>query len=181
MTGELDRGPRARPRPGERRSGISLLVVLATLGVIAVLAAVVIPAVFTRGSLTVDNAARILVRDMRAAQNWAAYHGHDVTFLIEASGDGYHVVDHNGEVIVRKDPPGRFERRFSIDGVFEGVTLSEVDLGPKRAVTFDAQGRISRSGSVRVNFRDGHRRVTVSEKTGLVAIEDEPGENGTRR
>ena len=162
--------------PRRERSGISLLVVVATLTLIAAIAAVVIPAVFRRGDITLDNAGRLLARELRAAQGWAAHHGHPVTFVFEASGDGYRVVDHLGEVIVRSDPPGTFERRYSSDAVFEGVRISAVDFGPERAVTFAADGGVSRGGSVTVTFKDEQLTVTVSAPTGSVAITGLSGE-----
>jgi len=156
--------------PRRARSGVSLLVVLATLTLIAAIAAVVIPAVFRRGEITLDNAGRLLAREMRAAQSWATHHGHDVTFIFDAGGDGYRVVDHHGQVIVRPDPPGPFERRYSSDAVFEGVRISAVDFGPERAVTFNADGGVSRGGSVTVAFKDEQLTVSVSAQTGSVGI-----------
>jgi hypothetical protein len=155
---------------GHRRSGISLLIVLATLTLIAAIATVVIPAVFRRGEITLDNAGRLLAREMRAAQGWATHHGHDVTIIFEATGDGYRVIDHLGQPIVRPDPPGPFERRYSSDAVFEGVRISAVDFGPERAVTFDAEGGVSRGGSVTVAFKDEQLTVSISAVTGSVEI-----------
>ena len=159
---------KGRTRHG--RSGVSLLIVLATLTLIAAIAAVVIPAVFRRGEITLDNAGRLLARELRAAQSWATHHGHDVTFIFEATGDGYSVVDHLGQVIARPDPPGPFERRYSSDAVFEGVRISAVDLGPERAVTFGADGGVSRGGSVTVAFKDEHLTISISARTGSVEV-----------
>ena len=153
-----------------RRAGISLLIVVITLAVIAVLAAVVIPAVFTRGAITLDNAGLLMAREIRAAQNWATHHGHEVSFVFEASGDGYRVLDHEGQVIVRPDPPGPFQRIYSSDAVFEGVRISAVDFGPERAVTFAADGSVSRGGSLKVTFKDEHLTVSISAQTGFVEI-----------
>src|SRR5215204_5902831 len=58
-----------------RVRGIGLLGVVLTLGCVALLAGLIIPAFFGRHTVTLDNAALLLARDLRAVQNRAAHTG----------------------------------------------------------------------------------------------------------
>ena len=62
------------------RAGVSLLVMLIVLAVMAIVAGVAIPAYFGRHGITLDNAARLLARDLRVAQNMAGFEGQPCTF-----------------------------------------------------------------------------------------------------
>ena len=175
-------GPHGGPRPGRRavprtvlgagpKAAFSLLSVLVTLTLIAILAAIAVPAYFSRHDVTLDNAAVLVAHELRTAQNWAAFHGHDVTFAFEADGDGFRVLDHRGAVIERDDPKGSFSRRFSSDAVFEGVRFEAIDFGAERAVTFDARGHAARGGSVALTFSGELRTLRLAEGTGRIALE----------
>jgi len=159
----------ARRRP--RRAGISLLAVLVTLTLIAILAAIVVPAYFSRHDVTLDNASVLVAGELRAAQNWASIHATEVTFEFTADGDGFRALDQRGHVLQRNDPNGPFARRFSSDAVFEGVRFEAIDFGPDRAVHFNAAGHVLNSGSVAIVFQDERRILHVASGTGRITLE----------
>jgi len=170
MPSPLDGPRRARPATGVR-AGFSLLSVLVTLTLIAILAAIAVPAYFSRHDVTLDNATVLVANELRTAQNWAAFHGHGVTFQFEADGDGFRVLDHQGEVIERDNPKSTFARRFSSDAVFEGVRFESVDFGAERGVRFDARGHADRGGSVVISFSGEHRTLRLAQGTGRIELE----------
>jgi type II secretory pathway pseudopilin PulG len=145
--------------------------VLLTLTLIAVLAAIVVPAYFARYDVTLDNASVLVAHELRAAQSWAAAHAHDVTFQFAANGDGFRVLDADGLVIERNDPRGPFERRFSSDGVFEGVRFEAIDFEPAQAVRFDERGHAQNGGSVAITFQDERRVLRLTPGTGRITLE----------
>jgi hypothetical protein len=154
-----------------RRAGISLLLVLVTLTLIAVLAAIVVPAYFARHDVTLDNASVLVAHELRAAQTWAATHAREVTFEFATDGDGFRVLGPEGAVIERNDPRGPFARRFSSDGVFEGVRFEAIDFGPGGAVRFDERGHARNGGSVAITFLEERRILRLAAGTGRITLE----------
>jgi type II secretory pathway pseudopilin PulG len=161
-----------------RQAGISLLAVLIALVTIAAAAAIAIPAFFERRGVTLENACRTLARDLRAAQHRAAYLGIDVRFELEQ--DGYRALDPEGRPVARSAGKELLERRFSRDGVFEGVTLEAIDFGDDRAVLFDWRGTSTESGSVRVAFRGESRRLRLERGSASIYLADSghPADSG---
>jgi len=172
------RGVRSRSRGAWTRgprAGVSLLAVLIALVTIAAAAAIAIPAFFERRGVTLENACRTLARDLRAAQHRAAYLGVDVRFELEQ--DGYRALDPQGRVVARSGGKDLLERRFSRDGVFEGVTLESIHFGDDQAVLIDRRGTSTESGSVRVAFRGESRRLRLERSSASIYLAD-PGEPG---
>jgi hypothetical protein len=162
----VPRVPNAR-----ERAGVSLLIVLLLLAALAVVAGLAIPAFFERLAVTLDNAAILIAKDLRTAQNYSAAAGRESLFTFDEDGLGYRLCDGQGRVLERPDQKGPFRRRFSDDGVFEGVHIEDVHFGPDRTLTFDPRGHALEAGSLRVKFQGESRLVEVEQKTGLVRIE----------
>lgn len=154
-----------------RKAGVSLLVVLIILAALALAAGLAIPAFFARHRVTLDNAAKLIARDLRVAQNWAAYSGEEAIFSFNDDGTGYRLKDGKGRVVERPDQKGIFARSFSADAVFEGIRISDVQCGPDGAIIFDPQGRVLAPGSVRVLFGSDSRVLHVEAPSGLVSID----------
>ena len=147
----------------------TLLELLIALAVIAVVACLAIPAFFERSEITLDNASRLLAEDLRAAQNRAAYYAEEVRMVFRADGDGYAVYGADGEPLTSPSGNGDFVRRYSRDGVFEGVRIQSVDA-PKRTMRYDDRGRPTTGCQVIVSYGSDARRVEVDASSGLISV-----------
>lgn len=148
---------------------MSLLAILVTLAAIALVAGVAIPFWFGRHDVTLDNAALLLARDLRAVQNRAAFLGEPATLRFHEHG--WEAFDADGRTLSRYGGEERFVRRLDADGVFEDVTLRAIGFGEDDAASFGAHGEALESGSLEVHFRDEQRRVVLTAPTGEVRIE----------
>ena len=144
-----------------------MVVVLAVMAIVAGLA---IPAYFSRHGVTLDNAARLLARDLRVAQNMAGFEGQPCTFEFLDQGRGWRVLDERGAVLERPDQKGPFERDFTSDGVFEGVRIEHIDFGGQTALHFDKAGRALPGGSLQLTFDGQVRVVRVFALSGRVIL-----------
>lgn len=135
------------------------------------LAMVGIPMFFERGNVTLENGAVLLARDLRTAQNRAAYSREALFLCFYEDGDGYEVVTRTGKPI--DDPrTGRpFVRRYSIDGVFEGLRITELKAGQDDTIVLSAIGETSDILEVRLEFEGEVRLVYAERASGMVTIE----------
>lgn len=159
---------KASPPPW--RAGVSLLTMLLALACMAIVAGFAIPAFFRMHGITLDNAARLLARDLRVAQNMSVSEGLPCTFQFLDEGRGWRVLGADGNVLARPDQKGPFERDFTTDGVFEGVRLAHIDFGGKRSLHFDRAGRALPGGSLQIMFDGEVRVVRVVALSGRVIL-----------
>jgi Tfp pilus assembly protein FimT len=159
-----------RGAPPAGRAGVSLLTILLALACMAIVAGFAIPAFFGMQGVTLDNAARLLARDLRVAQNMAAFDGQPCTFEFLDEGRGWRVTGEDGNVLGRPDQKGNFERDFTTDGVFEGVRLAHIDFGGKHSLRFDKAGRALPGGTLQVTFNGEMRVVRVFALSGRVIL-----------
>ncbi|MCK6570192.1 GspH/FimT family protein [Myxococcota bacterium] len=157
-------------RPARARAGVSLLSVLLILVGIAFVAGWAIPAFFSQPDVTLDNAANLLVRDVRTAQNRAMWSGVDAYLRFDADGGGYSIVDEHGRPLERLGALGDWAQRYEEGGVFDGVRLVRVDAGPDRALLFDAKKRNWEGGEIELAFRGDTRVVRVTPRQGEVSV-----------
>lgn len=157
--------------PRAVRAGVSLLTMLLALACMAIVAGFAIPAFFDAPGVTLDSATRLLARDLRVAQNLAGFDGKPCTFEFLEEGHGWRVVDANGNILVRPDQKGPFERDFTSDGVFEGVRLEHIDFDGKRFLHFDKSGRALPGGTLKVVYGDESRVVRVFPLSGRVILD----------
>jgi hypothetical protein len=139
-----------------------------TLCLVAVAAVLTIHWFFGRHDVTLDNACRLLAHDLRAVQNRAALHKAGARFLVDE--DGWHVVDASGAPIGGLNESRPIVRRFSHDGVFEGVRIERVELGEHGAITIDARGLVTDGGELVFAFGQDSRRATVERGSGAVTV-----------
>ena len=151
--------------------GFTILELLIVMLAIAIIASLAIPAWFNRSEVTLDNAAKLLARDLHDAQNRASILNEDLWFVFREDGDGYAVVDADGEGVEGPLGNGPFERLYSANAIFEGVEIPRVELGEGRAIRFDAEGRAHGTGAVYLRFNDDSRVVTILPETGHIEIE----------
>lgn len=163
--------PEAPSTPAGRRSvrlGVSLLTILVTLAAVALVAGLAIPLWFSRHDVTLDNAALLLARDLRAAQGRAAILG--VPLKVELSEHGWTARFHDGTGVLRAGSDEPLRRALDADGVFEGVSLGLIQFGADSAVEFGPLGEWVESGSVELRFRGEARRLVLTGPHGEIEI-----------
>lgn len=146
------------------------------LVLLSMTASIGIPAYFARPSITLDNAAKLLAKDLREVQNRAARYEEQLEIRFAEDGSGYAATDRMGEPLISPYGVGDFRRQYPIDAIFRGVKIKEVHAGGDRAISFSAEGRPMESGKVVIEFRGKSRTVMIRARSGLLAIDglDEP-------
>ncbi len=153
-----------------RRKAFTIPELLAAVMFIAVIASVAIPIYFGRSEITLENACVLLARDLRTAQNNAAYTGRQMIVSFDEDGGGYHVFDESGALVQNPRTDLPFERRYDSDAVFRGVHVRMVDFGKDRSLSFGPRGFAKEKGHVILTFGDDTRELFVSRDTGEVTI-----------
>ena len=157
----------------ERRSpaSYSILDLMMALGALALFASLAIPFWFARTDATLDNAAALLARDIRDAQDLAAFGRRTLRMVFDAQGDGYEVVDADGRVASTPLGGEDFRRRYSRDAVFRGVRISGVQADTPAAIHFRPSGFVTSAGSVVIELRGERRLLELEQGGGRIRIE----------
>ena len=161
----MRRGPRA---------GFSLVHLTVLLATMSALAALAIPAFFGQPDVTLENAVQLFVRDLRDAQDRAAFQHRSLRLQFDPEGDGYAIVDSAGEAIEAPIGDGPFRRVYSVDAVFRGVVVEERQVGPGDALCFDPRGCAMNGGRVVLMYGGERRHVEIEETTGNVRVDGAP-------
>ena len=164
------RRPPRGPRIGAR--AFTLLELLIVLVLITVIAALSTWAYFARPEVTLDNAIRILARDLRIAQNRAVLLRHPVSIVFVEDGDGYRLVDRTEGPATDRADFERIDRRYSRDAIFEGVRILPVGLAAKGEIVFPCDGREPPPGRIMVAYRDETRTLEIEGGTGKILLTD---------
>jgi Tfp pilus assembly protein FimT len=154
------------------RGGFSLLELVGTLALITVLATVSIWAFFSRGEVTLENAARLLVEDLHLAQSRAMFLRTPVAVEFDADGLGYVVRDEGQGLPSGLEALDRGGRRYDVDAVFQGVRIHEVRGASGRAVHFDARGVTAIDVWVTLAYRGETRTVQIDHAAGIALLVD---------
>lgn len=141
--------------------------------VLAALAAYAIPSYFSRPESTLESAATALARDLRSAQNRAAWQDRLVAVCFPSDGDGYsvHVVDLAVPLPV-EEAPIVLQRRYSSDAVYEGVVLELRSAGNARCVRFDPRGTALEGACIVLHFEGHERTLQLEPGSGMLSIPD---------
>lgn len=150
-------------------AGISLLGILLTVLGIGLFAAIVVPRFYSRTSVTIDNAADLMIKDLRAAQQRSAIAQQAVQF--EVLERGYRLVDSNGAVVSRLGSSELFERDMGPRSVFGGLVFSDVQLGPDRALAIDDHGLFHEAGSITLRFGKHERTIRIDPTHATIAVD----------
>jgi prepilin-type N-terminal cleavage/methylation domain-containing protein len=156
--------------PTRAGRGFTILELILTLVLISVVAAFAVQTYFGRGEVTLESASVLLARDLRTAQNRSAYLGEPVRIEFLDEGDGYRAVAPDGEVIHNPCTDDAFVRRYSIDGVFEGVKILSVAFEGGQVVEYDSRGQVRSGGSIVLGFGGDRRELQVAPRTGRITI-----------
>ncbi|MEM9381911.1 MAG: type II secretion system protein [Planctomycetota bacterium] len=161
----------ARARGSGRRGAFTIFELMLVLAVLSVMASIGIPAYFARPAVTLDNAARLLARDLREVQNRAALYEEQLEIRFDLRGHSYRATDSRGEPLLSPYGDGPFVRNYPLDAVFRGVEITSVVAGADDTVAFDPTGRPRTALAVVLTFEDETRAVMLRAGSGLIAIE----------
>lgn len=154
-----------------RRGGFTILELTVVLVVLAVLSSFTIPAWFDRPEITLDNAARLLARDLRDVQNRAALYQSPLRMRFDEDGGGYAATTDEGASILSPYGARPFERRYDRDAVFRGVRIESRDLGGLEAVEFTARGTVRQGARLVVTYRGEQRILRMRPFSGMIEID----------
>ena len=150
------------------RHGISLLAILISLALVAVVAMLAIPAYFGSPDVTLDALVHLLDRDVRALQNRTAFAR--APGLLRFTSDGWQAVDLEGKPLCAMGDDQPIVRSFSRDGVFEGVVLERIELGSDDALSIDERGLTMEGGTLFARFGEGWRQIEIELGAGHLVV-----------
>jgi prepilin-type N-terminal cleavage/methylation domain-containing protein len=150
--------------------GFTILELVLVLAVVTIIAAISIWAYFARPEVTLDNAALLLARDMRIAQNRAVLLRHPVYLVFFKEGDGYRIVDELEESAFSRAGFERVERCFSRDAIFEGVKILHLGLAANDRVVFPPDGGEPPAGRLMLSYGSETRTLEIEGGTGRILL-----------
>ena len=166
--------------PGSRVGGFTLVELLAVLIMLAIISAVVVPALTSVNATRQAAAASRLVRDLQLARQRSVARGVRTWVVVNADQQQY--------ALLIEDPaaPGRAGRVPMIDdatgrafvvalnqGEWRGASIEGVDLAGAAEIGFDTRGRplaadetiLASDGTISLS---GAHRVRITARTGMV-------------
>jgi Tfp pilus assembly protein FimT len=150
------------PARSPLESGFTLTDLVVALALVTCTAALAIPAFFNRSEVTLEAAALLLAKDLRAAQNRAAYLGYEIEVEFDEDGGGYSMTED------RQDATPFVARRYGFDAVFRGVRILEVLQQGELVylpVGFPREGAM-----ITLTYEGDERVVMVDGGSGLLRI-----------
>lgn len=160
------------PMPGRSPSlrGFTLLELLIVLLVISLCAATTVRWYFSHADVTLENAAILLARDLRAAQHRSIFLDEPSRFVFLSEGAGYTVLDAAGDPAHNPQTDELFLRVYSDDGVFTGVSVLEADAGGDRTLEIDGRGIPREDLTVTLAYHDERRTLLLDRATSEITI-----------
>jgi prepilin-type N-terminal cleavage/methylation domain-containing protein len=152
------------------RRGFTALELLVVLLVLSLLAATTVRYYFSRSEVTLENAAILLARDIRAAQHRSIFLGERSHLLFLPDGAGYVVTDAKGALASNPQTGEPFLRSYPDDGVFHGVTVREALSGGDCTLEIDERGGVLEDLTVTLTYEGDDRTVVLARETGVVTI-----------
>jgi prepilin-type N-terminal cleavage/methylation domain-containing protein len=164
---------RGTGRRAERGAGFTLLELLIALALVTVIAALSVTAYFGRSEVTLENAVRLLVDDLRMAQTRATFFGSPIDVVFAADGSGYELVEHGPGDPTSAIGPLVPPRRFGFGAVFEGIRVERVEVGDRREhapLEFDAKGSLLAGATIVLADRAETRTIVIEKETGRIRL-----------
>ena len=166
----VDRNSFAMPGRSPTRGGFTLLELLLVLLVMSLGAAFTVRHYFSQADVTLENAAILLARDLRAAQHRSLLYGEPSLVLFLPDGAGYVVTDKQGNVAHNPMTDERFVRSYPDDGVFDGVRVLAATSGDDRTLEIDKRGMPVEGLEVTLGFEGGERTLILDGKSGALTL-----------
>jgi hypothetical protein len=146
--------------------GLLLVLFLLSLG-----AATTVRWYFASADVTLENAAVLLARDLRAAQHRSIFLAKVGRLQFFGDGSGYALLDSTGTVTHNPQTDEPFLRIYPDDGVFVGVSVLAAEAGSDRTLEIDDRGRPLEDLAVTLAYQDERRTLRMARESGNIAIE----------
>jgi type II secretory pathway pseudopilin PulG len=160
--------------PARRAGGFTIVELAAVLLLVTLVSTLAIRSWFARSEITLENAAEILVEDLRHMQAHANLQHTPLEFAFDEDGSGYRARDLHGNTCAEG------ARRYSADAVFEDVRVAGVRVEAGERLMFDALGHPACDASITLTQRGATRTVLVSARTNTIAVERDAPRNVVR-
>lgn len=152
------------------RRGFTLFELLLVLLVMSLGAAFTIRYYFSQSDVTLENAAILLARDVRAAQHRSLLLGEPSLMRFLPDGAGYVVTDKQGNVVLNPMTDERFVRSYPDDGVFDGVEVLSFSAGEDHVLEIDKRGMPVEGLEVTLTFEGDERTLILDGKSGQMTL-----------
>jgi type II secretory pathway pseudopilin PulG len=165
-------GRKRFPMPGRSPSsrGFTVVELLGVLLVLSLCAATCVRWYFAHSDVTLENAAILLARDLRAAQHRSIFLGEPSRFVFLPDGAGYAVTDALGALTHNPTTDEPFVRSYPDDGVFVGVRVLTFDVGADHTLDIDGRGLPLEDLSVTLGFEGEERTVQLDHESGEITV-----------
>ena len=153
---------------GKQHQGwsISLTMVAVSLAALGLAASFGIPMFFAQPDITLRNACKLIASEVHATQSRAAWLRKPLRLVFEETG--YRALDEEGRPVQRFLEKQMLGRSFLDAGIFDGVTIREIDFGGDRELAFSDHGSADTAGRLVVAFEDAECELTFEANTGRV-------------
>ena len=151
--------------------GFTVLALLLVLVILSLVAATGVRWYFSRADVTLENAAVLLARDVRAAQHRSIFLGRPGRLLFLPDGTGYVLLDEKGELAQNPQTNEPFWRVYPDDGVFVGVQVLSARAGSDRAFEIDSHGMAKEELEVELGFQGARRVLRYDPASSRITIE----------
>lgn len=158
------------PGSSPSQRGFTLFELLIVLLLLSLCAATTVRWYFSHADVTLENAAILLARDVRAAQHRSIFLGEPSRFVFLSDGAGYTVMDASGAPTRNPQTDELFLRVYSDDGVFVGVSVVEADAGGDRTLEIDGRGLALEDLSVTLAYHDERRTILLDKQSSEITI-----------
>jgi len=160
------------------RCGFTLLELLLSLGLIAVVATFAISAFFSQSDMTLHNALELLADDIHEMQARSSSLQVPVALIFDEDGGGYRSLDLGpaDPARARLFPP--VARRYEADAVFEGVRIRRLDLRGGDRIVFEGGSHTPATGTVVIGYRSEARVLQLRADRGVTCLPDSPPTRG---
>lgn len=158
-------------KPSKTPHTFALLHFASFLALSTLIAAIAIPAWFGQGEVTLERAAILFARDLRAVQNQAVISGREIELVFLPEGDGYRAIDELGQDVILYSDGIPLARRYNTDGVFQGVHVHSVTLEERGPMKYTPNGFALNGGQIILSFKEERAIITISPESGWVSIE----------
>ena len=138
--------------------------------IIAIAAAIVVPALSGTSDFQAIGAARLVASDLQYAQNTAITSQKSVTVAFDIGAESYKL-SYASEDLIHPISKSTYLIDFSSRGGFEKLDVVSADFGGKASVTFDVLGAPDDAGTVTLKAGPHIYRVTVAAATGRISVD----------
>jgi len=139
--------------------------------ILAIAAAILIPAAVRTGDLEIVAATRVMAADLQYAQDHAITSQSPVTVTFDVAGNSYRLTNESGNLI-NPITKTAYVTSFATEQGFDQLEIVSAAFGEAPSVTFDELGSPNAAGSVVVRAGGFLYQVAVASATGKVTVTD---------